>query len=912
MEALSIPAAAPAAAPRRARSGLAFLISFSLAAAGVGAARAITTSFLPVLLDRISDSPALIGAIMIVNAAAGFVVPLVVGIWSDRRGAGRFGRRVPFVIGGVVLSTGGAVAIALGTGTSYGVLALAAAATYIGLNAAATAHRALIIEGFDDAQRPAATSGQELAMLAGGLAGVVVGGALIATALWLPFVIAALALPLLTAPTVAAVLRRFVGRSHEHPSSAAAASASPRDLIAALRRPGVREILVAQTLWVASYAALPVFFVLYAERVLGLGPGSASLLLAAFGLVSGAGILLGGRARPEHVHPLLLAGAAMLGIGLLTSALFSSVTALAIPFATAALGFGLVSALGFPYFARFVPDGQSGRYSGLYFSARAIASTAALPLAGVVIELTGDYRMLMVQGTMALIALVPLARARERRARSYDSGAVLHPAAVRVAAVIPSFGWTPTRELVAETLRHVDRVVLVDDGSAPPVAEEIAALAALPRVELVRLAANRGKGSAVTAGAAALQDGDAPPDAIVVLDSDGQHPPERIPAFIEAARHSDVVVGNRLADTRGMPLSRRLANRVSSGLLSLALRQWIPDSQCGMRLYRTDALERVPLPAGRYEAETTHLKAAAAAGLPIGSVQIPAIYEGAPSYFRPFADSIRVLRAILAHSATGNGRPAPPGTTAAPELRTGPIGHRAGFAGDWVARLGVLVAAMLAVGAIVPLLAPLDERLFLAVNALGDGPGWLYGALDPHTRNYVVLSVLAIVSTAFLRLRWALGAAVAVILAAFLSDLLLQAAYLLYDRPRPEEVLGGEALLSHGRSWAHLASFPSGHMTVTAAIAAAAMAAVPALRRPLWIYVAAVAFTRVTFGAHFPLDVMVGTAFGYEIGRASAALAHRLGLLPAPVRPHASVAKLWCALRPPRCAANFHGREVPC
>ena len=93
-------------------------------------------------------------------------------------------------------------------------------------------------------------------------------------------------------------------------------------------------------------------------------------------------------------------------------------------------------------------------------------------------------------------------------------------------------------------------------------------------------------------------------------------------------------------------------------------------------------------------------------------------------------------------------------------------------------------------------------------------------------------------------------------------------------------MLGAEVLLSHDRSWSHLASYPSGHLMVTAAMAAAAATAVPLLRRPLIAYVAAIAFTRVLFGAHFPLDVVVGAALGYELGLFSASLLANARLLP--------------------------------
>ena len=51
-------------------------------------------------------------------------------------------------------------------------------------------------------------------------------------------------------------------------------------------------------------------------------------------------------------------------------------------------------------------------------------------------------------------------------------------------------------------------------------------------------------------------------------------------------------------------------------------------------------------------------------------------------------------------------------------------------------------------------------------------------------------------------------------------------------------------------------------MAITAALGVAIALAFPRLRWWLWAYIAAVAFTRVMFGAHFPLDVVAGTAMG--------------------------------------------------
>jgi glycosyltransferase 2 family protein len=129
-----------------------------------------------------------------------------------------------------------------------------------------------------------------------------------------------------------------------------------------------------------------------------------------------------------------------------------------------------------------------------------------------------------------------------------------------------------------------------------------------------------------------------------------------------------------------------------------------------------------------------------------------------------------------------------------------------------------------------------------------------------------------------------LGAALGVVLAAYFAGVALEIVKLFIERARPEEVLGGQIQLSHGRSWGHLASYPSGHLIVTAAMATAAAAALPALRRPLLAYVVLVGLTRVMFGAHFPLDVLLGAIIGWQVGYFSVALVRAARMLPATPR----------------------------
>jgi membrane-associated phospholipid phosphatase len=179
-----------------------------------------------------------------------------------------------------------------------------------------------------------------------------------------------------------------------------------------------------------------------------------------------------------------------------------------------------------------------------------------------------------------------------------------------------------------------------------------------------------------------------------------------------------------------------------------------------------------------------------------------------------------------------------------------------------VARALALLAVVPVVGLLVAQTAAqrVDEALFSAINGLGPGPELVWTILDPHTRNYVVLILAAAALAAVVRRTRVLTVVARVLGAAFVSWGLLESVYAVYDRERPEEVVGSVGL--NGHSWADLNSFPSGHMAITAALAVSIGLVFPRLRRVLWAYVAAVALTRVLFGAHFPGDVVAGTALG--------------------------------------------------
>ena len=100
--------------------------------------------------------------------------------------------------------------------------------------------------------------------------------------------------------------------------------------------------------------------------------------------------------------------------------------------------------------------------------------------------------------------------------------------------------------LVLAVSDYVDIVVVVDDGSQDRTAE----IARKAGAVVVEHSGNRGKAHAVNTGFAYVRELN--PTALVMLDGDGQHCADDIPAVLEPIQHqtADVVVGSRFLEVK--------------------------------------------------------------------------------------------------------------------------------------------------------------------------------------------------------------------------------------------------------------------------------------------------------------------------------------------------------------------------
>lgn len=209
------------------------------------------------------------------------------------------------------------------------------------------------------------------------------------------------------------------------------------------------------------------------------------------------------------------------------------------------------------------------------------------------------------------------------------------------AAVVPCLNEAATiGSVVVDIRRFLPAVVVVDDGSTDKTEE----LARLAGAEVLVHTRNLGKGAAVRTG---LNHARARGFTwAMLLDGDAQHAAEDIPEFLRHAETGEarLLIGNRMSGCAAMPLARRLANRVSSWLMSRLIRQPVPDTQCGFRMVHLATWAALSLPATGYEVEAEMLLAFAAAGHRIKFVPIRTIYADERSKFRPIIDTWRWLR----------------------------------------------------------------------------------------------------------------------------------------------------------------------------------------------------------------------------------------------------------------------------
>lgn len=226
----------------------------------------------------------------------------------------------------------------------------------------------------------------------------------------------------------------------------------------------------------------------------------------------------------------------------------------------------------------------------------------------------------------------------------------------RSLTALPVFNEANTvNEVLDEVARYSEHVLVVDDGSTDGTLE---LLEARTDIYLEVHPQNRGYGAALaTAFAYAAKNNF---DVVVTIDCDGQHEPQRIPLFVEAADkpNVDIVSGSRYLkkyeSDSTPPEQRRRINQTITGEINKQLCFELTDAFCGFKAYRVESLKKMQLTEPGYAMPLELWVQAAAADLKIVELPVPLIYLDEKRSFGGVLDDgdtrLKYYREVLAKS----------------------------------------------------------------------------------------------------------------------------------------------------------------------------------------------------------------------------------------------------------------------
>jgi glycosyltransferase involved in cell wall biosynthesis len=239
-------------------------------------------------------------------------------------------------------------------------------------------------------------------------------------------------------------------------------------------------------------------------------------------------------------------------------------------------------------------------------------------------------------------------RAAYTRQRLLDNIFVLMPAYNAGATIEKVFA-----RIGEEPRRRIRRYVAVNDGSKDDTA---AALDRLQRefenLVVLNHEVNRGYGEAEkTLLRYAVQEG---ADAGILLHSDGQYSPEKIPELLEPldGDTADLVQGSRMlgggALRGGMPLYKFVANKALTAVENWAFGLHMAEYHSGYMLYSRRAMVTIPWEklSNSFDFDLEMIVLAVVKKLRIAEVAIPTIYAGEKSHLNSIDYGFRVLSVV--------------------------------------------------------------------------------------------------------------------------------------------------------------------------------------------------------------------------------------------------------------------------
>jgi len=222
---------------------------------------------------------------------------------------------------------------------------------------------------------------------------------------------------------------------------------------------------------------------------------------------------------------------------------------------------------------------------------------------------------------------------------------------MKIIAVIPCLNEERfIAAIVSGALPHVDRVLVVDDGST----DATSSVAREAGAEVISHAIRMGAGAATRSGfEAALQRG---ADIVVTLDGDGQHNPAEIPLLLQPLLqdNADFVIGSRFINHEtNIPAYRKLGVDFITWMYNLGSKVTVTDAQSGFRAHSRKLLKSIAITHDDFSFSVEVLVKARKKGFRISEVPVTCVYHDRGSTSNPVLHGFSVM-IVIAHIRLSN------------------------------------------------------------------------------------------------------------------------------------------------------------------------------------------------------------------------------------------------------------------
>ena len=342
------------------------------------------TASMPLFLAKITDSKTQIAAVLSLAGLAGCVVPPVVGYFSDRT-KGRFGRRRPYIILGMLGATG--CLLLLSGQTAYMPIVAIAGTMYFFLRIAETPYLSLLPDLTPPEQRGAASGVMNLLGSVSLISCFVVGGSV-----WEKN-------PTLFFYIVAAVSLAFVAfacifiKEPDAPAEKPSAGGGPLDYLKSIaRETSAMRFFIAQFFWWLGFWIVSSFIPLFVVEELGAPEEKAFVVMSIFSIVATVCVLplgiLGDKVSRKKLLSVMIG---FWGISQIAVAFSQNLTQAFWLVGFTAIPFAAVMGVGLAYLLDLIPPERTAEFVGFSVISVAAAQVVGPLIGGVMIDSLG-YR----------------------------------------------------------------------------------------------------------------------------------------------------------------------------------------------------------------------------------------------------------------------------------------------------------------------------------------------------------------------------------------------------------------------------------------------------------------------------------------------------------------------------------------